>query len=72
MEAPDVGPAAKRYTRIVWIGGMASIFIGGLIAIHLRISPFITMGVPVLILLLVTIPLGSEAVSERKRRSDGD
>ena len=44
MEAHNIGPAAKLYTRIVWIGGMASIFIGGLIAIPLRISPFITMG----------------------------
>ena len=44
MEAHNIGPAAKLYTRIVWIGGTASIFIGGLIAIPLRISPFITMG----------------------------
>lgn len=72
MEAPDVGPAAKRYTRIVWIGALASIFIGGLLAIPLCLSPFITMGVPVLILLLVTISLGRAAARERKRRSDGD
>ncbi len=72
MEAHNVGPAAKRYTRIVWIGALASIFIGGLIAIPLRLSSFITMGVPVLILLLVTIPLGRAAARERKRWSDGN
>lgn len=72
MEAHDVGPAAKRYTRIVWVGCAASIFMGGIIATPLHTSPFITMGVPVLILLLVTMPLGRAAARERKRQSDGD
>lgn len=70
--AHNVCPVAKRYTRVVWIGGLASIFIGGLIAIPPQISPFVTMGAPVLILLVITIPMGKAAVRERKQRPDAD
>lgn len=72
MEAHHVGPAATRYTRIDWIGGIASILMGGLLAMRLRISPSITMGALVLIRLLVSIPLGRAAEGEGNRQSDGD
>jgi hypothetical protein len=48
------------------IGSFAAIFIGGIIAIPLQMSPFITMGALALILILLTLPLARAALREGK------
>lgn len=72
MGANSVGPAAKRFSRVIWIGGFAAIFIGGIIAIPLRLSPFLTMGALIAILFLVTLPLARAAFRERKQPPQAD
>jgi hypothetical protein len=67
-QAGDVGPASKRYWRIAWIGIFLSIFIGGLTAPLLDLSPFITMGVTAVLLFLATLPLALAARRERLER----
>lgn len=64
-QADSVGPAGKRYWRTSWIAIIASILIGALIARPLGLSPFVTMGVIAVLLLLVTLSLALAARRER-------
>lgn len=72
MEESRGGPAAKRYSRVMGIGSFAAIFIGGIIAIPLHMSPFITMGALALILILLTLRLARAALRERKPPRESD
>ncbi|GAA3665350.1 hypothetical protein GCM10023081_00260 [Arthrobacter ginkgonis] len=62
----SIGPASKRYNWISRAALIVSVFIGGLIAELLGLSPWITMGGLALVSLLVTLPLGVAAGRERQ------